>query len=60
MSQVYNPEADMIAEIERMELEARDIRRRIEAAHADADKRVLARQLKELEDQIDYLRNKLP
>lgn len=60
MSQVYNPEADVIAEIERLELESRDIRRRVEHARTAADKRVLNRQLQELKDQIQVLRWKLP
>jgi hypothetical protein len=60
MSHVYNPEADTVAEIERLELEARDIRRRVEHAHAEADKRVLNKQLEELKTQIQYLRTRLP
>jgi hypothetical protein len=43
MSTIYNPEADTIAQIERLELEARDIRRRIEHARNAEDKRVLNR-----------------
>ena len=60
MSQVYNPESDVIAEIERLELEARDIRRRIEHAKNAEDRRVLNRQLGELKDQIEFLRKRLP
>lgn len=60
MSQVYNPEADTMAEIERLELEARDIRRRVEHARNEEDKRVLNRQLGELREQIEYLRTRLP
>lgn len=60
MSQVYNPEADVIAEIERLELEARSIRRRIEHVRNAQDKKVLNRQLKELADQIEYLKSRLP
>ena len=60
MSQVYNPESDVIAEIERLELEARDIRRRIEHVKGAEDRRVLNRQLGELKDQIEFLRKKLP
>ena len=60
MSQVYNPESDVIAEIERLELEARDIRRRIEHVRNEEDRRVLNRQLKELKEEIDYLRTRLP
>jgi hypothetical protein len=59
MSQTYNPESDTIAEIERLELEARDIRRKVEHAHSDADKRVLNRQLKELKEQIQFLQSRL-
>ena len=60
MSAVYNPESDIIAEIERLELEARDIRRRVEHAHSEEDKRVLNRQLAEIKQQIEVLRSKLP
>ena len=60
MSQVYNPEAEVMAEIERLELEARTIRRSIEHAHTVEDKRVLNRQLAELKDRIEHLRSRLP
>jgi hypothetical protein len=60
MSSVYNPESDTIAEIERLELEARDIRRRVEHAHNAEDKRVLNRQLAEIKAQIEHLRSRLP
>ncbi len=60
MSQVYNPESEVMAEIERLELEARQIRRSVEHAHNEADKRVLNRQLQELKEQIQHLRSRLP
>ena len=60
MSQVYNPETEVMAEIERLELEARNIRRSIEHAHNTEDKRVLNRQLAELKEQIEHLRSRLP
>ena len=60
MSQVYNPESDIIAEIERLELEARGIRRKVEHARTEQDKRVLNRQLQELQDQIEHLKSRLP
>jgi hypothetical protein len=60
MSAVYNPEADLIAEIERLELEARRIRRNIEHVHGPEDRRVLNRLLKEMSDQIGFLRKRLP
>ena len=60
MSSVYNPEADIIAEIERLELESRDIRKRVEHAHSDEDKRVLNKQLEEIEQQVEVLKARLP
>lgn len=60
MSAVYNPEADTMAEIERMELEARDLRRRIESARNDEDRRVLQRQFDELKTDISRLQAQLP
>ena len=60
MSSVYNPEADIMAEIERLELEGRDIRKRVEHAHNEEDKRVLNKQLEELKQQIEFLQAKLP
>ena len=60
MSAVYNPESDLIAEIERLELESRDIRQRVEHAHSEEDKRVLNRQLEELKQQIEVLKSRLP
>ena len=60
MSAVYNPESDLIAEIERLELESRDIRKRIEHAHSPEDKRVLNKQLEELKQQIEVLKKRLP
>ena len=60
MSSVYNPEADIMAEIERLEIESRDVRRRVEHARNEADKRVLNKQLEELKQQIEFLQAKLP
>jgi NTP pyrophosphatase (non-canonical NTP hydrolase) len=60
MSAVYNPESDLIARIERFEIEARELRRRIGQAHNEEDKRVLSRLLKEAEEQVELLRARLP
>ncbi len=60
MSTVYNPESETIAEIERLELEARDLRRRVEHVRNAEDKRVLNRQLHEIEQQVEFLRKRLP
>jgi peptidoglycan hydrolase CwlO-like protein len=60
MSTVYNPEADIIAQIERLELEAKDIHRRLEHATGQEDKRVLNVQLKELQEEIEFLKHRIP
>ena len=60
MSVIYNPESETIAEIERLELESRDIRKRIEHARNEEDKRVLNKQLEELKNQIEFLKTRLP
>lgn len=60
MSTIYNPEADIIARIEKLEMEAREIRRRLTQARHDEDKRVLEKQLKETKEQVDILRARLP
>ena len=60
MSAVYNPESETIAEIERLELEARNIRRRLDHARLEADTRVLNKQIEELKARIEFLRSRLP
>jgi hypothetical protein len=60
MSTVYNPESEIMAQIERLELEARDIRRKIEYVRNDNDRRVLNRQLKEISEEVTLLQSKLP
>jgi predicted nuclease with TOPRIM domain len=60
MSQVYNPESDLMEEIERLELEARDLRRKIEHLVNEQDRRVMNRQLQELEEQVSRLQSRLP
>jgi len=59
MSTVYNPESELVAQIERLELDGRDLRRKIEHATNENDKRVLNRQLKELREEIELLQARL-
>ncbi|MFT3786318.1 MAG: hypothetical protein QM770_09140 [Tepidisphaeraceae bacterium] len=59
MNSVYNPETEIYAQIERLELDARDIRRRVEHAPRPEDKRVLNQQLSEIMQQIDRLRERV-
>lgn len=58
-AQVFDAEQQAIAEIERLELESRNIRRRVEHAHTEQDKRVLNRQMDEIRRDIDTLRHRL-
>jgi hypothetical protein len=60
MSAVYNPEAEVIAEIERLDLHAKDLRRRISNARNEEDRRVLNRQLRELQEEFTRLQSRLP
>jgi hypothetical protein len=60
MSVVYNPEADTIADIERLDLEAKRLRRQLELARNEEDRRVLRRQLNELRDEYARLQERLP
>ena len=59
VSHVENSEPEVIAAIERLELDARNVRRRVEHALAESDKRVLNRQLQEVEEEIKVLRSRL-
>ena len=56
MSVVFNSESEVTTQIERLELEARDVRRRIEHAHTPQDKRALNRQLEEIKQSVAILR----
>jgi hypothetical protein len=52
-------ESDVIARIEGLELELRELRRKVEHAPHAADRRVLNRQMAELQQEIEVLRRKL-
>lgn len=59
MSALTRNEPAIAAQIERLALEARRIRSSIEHARTPADKRVLNRQLAEIEHQMRLLRDSL-
>jgi hypothetical protein len=59
MRQISGTEVELIAEIERLELDARETHRRLERAEGERDKLVLWRQLEELERQVEHLRRQL-
>jgi len=60
MSAVYNPEADTKAEIEKLELEARELRKRIQAATQERYRQALSGELTEIQGNIARLQERLP
>lgn len=52
-------ESEAISRIEQLELSLRDLRRKVEHAPAASDRRVLNRQMAELQQEIELLRRKL-
>lgn len=54
---MFNSEADTIARIEALEIEARDIRRRLEASRSELDQAVLRHQISELRAEIVRLKD---
>ena len=59
MSAVYNPEAETAAEMERLEQESKKIRRRLDCARNEEDRRVLRRQLEEAKGEFGRLQARL-
>jgi hypothetical protein len=59
IEQPSRSEPELETEIEELELHARDLRSRVEAAADERNHRVLKRQVKEVEDQIERLRARL-
>ncbi|HRK32325.1 MAG TPA: hypothetical protein PLD59_14760 [Tepidisphaeraceae bacterium] len=59
MSAVYNPQSDMMAEIERLEADAREYRKRMDQASRADDQQVLRRQLDEIKQSIARLQARL-
>ena len=60
MSAVYNPEADTMADIERLERESKQFQRRLNCAHNEEDRRVLRRLLNEVKEEYARLQERLP
>lgn len=60
VSQLHLPEAEIQARIVRLELEAKDVRRRVEHARTIADRRVLNKQLEEIKNDLEFLRECIP
>jgi FtsZ-binding cell division protein ZapB len=52
-----NPEQQAMDRIEKLELEIREVRRRVEHAHSAADKQVLNEQIHELEAELKHLQS---
>lgn len=59
MSTVYNPESEMVTQIERLEREGREIRNKVEHVRNESDRRALNRQLQEIREEIAFLQARL-
>jgi hypothetical protein len=59
LSEVYNPETQVFERLEALEVEARELARKRDAAATPQDRQVIGRQLQEVEAQIDALKRKL-
>ena len=59
MSAVYNPEADTVAQIEKLELEARELRKRIQAATQESYRQALSTELTDIQKNIARLQERL-
>jgi len=53
-------ESEVIMEIERLELQARQLRRKAEHAKREEDRVTLDRLLREIEEQVERLRERAP
>lgn len=59
MSEEYNPEAQTLEEVERVEVELKELLKKRGSAGTDKDRQVLDRQIGELEGRLKRLRAKL-
>jgi hypothetical protein len=59
MTDALSNESEIITAIERLEMQIRDTRRRIEHARTPADKRVLNKQIGDAMAQVEQLRARL-
>jgi len=59
MSEEYNPQALVIEDIERLEVELKDLLRRRDRTTADVDRDLLQQEIDDLNAQLRYLRRKL-
>ena len=59
MSEAYNPESETYAELQRLEIEARQLAKRRDDAPNDGDRETIGRQLTEVEARIEKLKKRL-
>ena len=57
---VNNPEADIIAQIEKLEVEDGELKQLLAQLQKAPDRQVVQRQIEEIRQQIDALRKRLP
>lgn len=59
MSEEYNPEAKVLEQVERVEVELKEVLHKRNAAEEQAEREVLQRQVDELENRLKILRAQL-
>jgi len=60
MAEEYNPESDIKGRIEQLLLEIKELQQRRNKAKDAESAEVLDQQIKDLEDQVEFLRRQLP
>ena len=60
MAEEYNPESDIKGRIEQLLLEIKELKQRRDKAKDAESAEVLDQQIKDLEDQVEFLRRQLP
>ena len=59
MSEEYNPQAIVIEDIERIEIELKDLMHRRDKVTTDADKELIQQEIDDLNAQLRFLRRKI-
>jgi len=59
MSEEYNPQAQIIEEIERIEVELKELIRKRDSIEDPAEKNILQQQIDELEAKVKHLQRRL-
>lgn len=59
MSEVYNPETLLFEQLESLTVQARQFKLKLDVAQHPSDRRIIERQLRDVERQIELLKRRL-